>query len=164
MIELQRPRRASGDGLVPVAAKAVASRAPARRAVDASRMDILPAVAALDDAGPMLQVPGAGGLALARDRVRAMRDVASLGVRHEHWLMTPGEGTDGLRARIERVDAAGEFALVQCRLAGMDGAAVTVKTAWPGADALPRGLRVRLEVRPWDLVLLDALGRPLPGA
>ena len=128
-----------------------------------SHLDIVPAVGAVDDAGAMLQVPGAGALALSRDCVRAMRDVAWLGVRPEHWLMTPGDGADGLRARIERVEALGDVTLVHCRLHGAESVAVTVRTAWPGSESLPRGLRVRLEARPRDLVLFDAEGRALAG-
>ncbi len=149
--QLQGPRRAG------VAVRARARRAPVGRGA----MDVLPAVAAVDDAGPMLQVPGAGSLALPRGRMRAMRDVAALGVRREHWLMTPGAGADGLHARIERVESLGDLTLVHCVLQGADDVVVTVRTAWPGAQALPRALRVRLEVRPWDLTLFDAQGRVL---
>lgn len=161
MSELQASPPARGDRVVPSLVRRPPVKHVAAGFVGATHLDIVPAVGAVDDAGAMLQVPGAGGLALSRDRVRAMRDVAWLGVRPEHWLMTPGAGADGLHARIERVEASGEFALVHCRLHGADSVAVMVRTAWPGAEALPRGLRVRLEARSWDLVLFDAEGRVL---
>jgi len=124
-------------------------------------LDLLPAAGAIDDAGPVLHVPGAGCLALSRDRLRVMREVARVGVRREHWLMTPGEGADGLHARIERVEPLAGLARVHCRLRGSSTASVVVETAWPGSETLPRGLRVRLQVRPWDLVLFDARGQRL---
>jgi multiple sugar transport system ATP-binding protein len=132
----------------------------------APQMNFMPAVVAVDDAGPVLQVAGAGRLPLSPDRTKVMRDVASLGVRPEHWLMTPGEGTDGLHARIDRVEWLGDVTLVHCRLQGLDAAnggsgLVAVKTVWPGSEALPRGMRVRLQVRPHDLMLFDAQGRAL---
>ena len=161
MSELQASSQARGDRVVrPLVRRSPGSRIAAGL-VGATHLDIVPAVGAVDDAGAMLQVPGAGGLAWSRDRVRALRDVAWLGVRPEHWLMTPGAGADGLHARVERVETSGELTQVHCRLHGADSVAVTVRTAWPGAEALPRGLRVRLEVRPWDLVLFDAEGRVL---
>ena len=129
--------------------------------VDEPRLDLLPAVGAVDDAGPVLHVPGAGCLALARDRVRVMREVARVGVRGGRWLMTPGEGTDGLHARIERVEPLGSITRVHCRLRGVAAGCVVVETAWPDSGTLPRGLPVRLQVRPWDLVLFDAQGQRL---
>ncbi len=128
-----------------------------------ARMNVLPALGAVDDTGPVLHVPGAGCLAVSRDIVPVMRDIVSVGVRPEHWLMTPGEGTDGLHAHIDGVQGLGDMTLVHCRLRGHDAAHVTVKTAWPGSEKLPRGMRVRLQVRPRDLVLFDAQGRRFGG-
>ena len=130
------------------------------------QMNFLPAVGEHDAAGPLLQVPGAGRLALPRDCAMPLASVHALGVRPEHWLMTPGTGTDGLHASIERVEWLGDVTLVHCRLAGRDAAngdagTISVKTAWPGSEALPRGMPVRLQVRPRDLMLFDAQGRAL---
>ncbi len=55
---------------------------------------------------------------------------------------------------------------MHCRLSGRDAAngeaaTISVKTVWPGSDALPRGMPVRLQVRPRDLMLFDAQGRAL---
>jgi multiple sugar transport system ATP-binding protein len=130
------------------------------------QMNFLPAVGERGSAGPLLQVPGAGQLALPADCATRLSSVRALGVRPEHWLMTPGEGTDGLQASVDRVEWLGDVTLVHCRLAGRDAAngdadMVSVKTVWPGSDALPRGLSVRLQVRPRDLMLFDAEGRAL---
>ena len=81
-------------------------------------------------------------------------------------MMTPGEGTDGLHASVDRVEWLGDVTLVHCRLTGRDAAnadaaTISVKTVWPGSDALPRGMPVRLQVRPKDLMLFDAQGRAL---
>jgi multiple sugar transport system ATP-binding protein len=130
------------------------------------QMNFLPAVGAHDAAGPGLQVPGAGRLALPLDCATPLASVHCLGVRPEHWLMTPGEGSDGLKASVERVEWLGDVTLVHCRLSGQDAAnagmdTISVKTVWPGSDALPRGMAVRLLVRPRDLMLFDAQGRAL---
>ena len=130
------------------------------------QMNFLPAVGEHDAAGPALQVPGAGRLALPGDCATPLADVRALGVRPEHWMMTPGEGTDGLHAAVERVEWLGDVTLVHCRLTGRDAAnadtgTISVKTVWPGSDALPRGMPVRLQVRPKDLMLFDAQGRAL---
>ncbi len=138
-------------------------RADAFAAVDGPALNFLPALGAVDDGGPVLQVPGAGCLALSRDQVGLMRHVVHVGVRPAHWLMTPGEGADGLHARIDRVEPRGAITRVHCRLRGAhaSAASVVVETAWPGSETLPRGLRVRLQARPWHLVLFDAQGRAL---
>ena len=130
------------------------------------QMNFLPAVGELDPAGPILQVPGAGRLSLPIDCATPLASVHALGVRPEHWLMTPGEGADGLHASVERVEWLGDVTLVHCRLSGRDAAngeaaTISVKTVWPGSDALPRGMPVRLQVRPRDLMLFDASGRAL---
>ena len=129
------------------------------------QMNFLPAVGGHDGSGPGLQVPGAGRLALPPDCATPLDSVHSLGVRPEHWLMTPGEGTEGLHASVDRVEWLGDVTLVHCRLAGRDAAnadeTISVKTVWPGSDALPRGMAVRLQVRPRDLMLFDAQGRAL---
>jgi multiple sugar transport system ATP-binding protein len=130
------------------------------------QMNFLPAVGEHDAAGPALQVPGAGRLALPVDCATPLAEVRALGVRPEHWMMTPGEGTDGLHAAVDRVEWLGDVTLVHCRLTGRDAAnadtgTISVKTVWPGSDALPRGMPVRLQVRPKDLMLFDAQGRAL---
>ena len=124
-------------------------------------MNVLPAVGELDPAGPLLQVRGAGRLALPIDCAAPLASVHAVGVRPEHWMLTPGEGTDGLHASVAGVERLGDATLVHCRLRGQQAGTITVKTVWPGSEALPRGMRVRLEGRPRDLVLFDAQGRAL---
>ena len=124
-------------------------------------MNVLPAVGELDPAGPLLQVRDAGRLALPIDCATPLASVHAVGVRPEHWMLTPGEGTDGLHASVDAVERLDDATLVHCRLRGRDACTITVKTLWPGSDALPRGTRVRLEVRPRDLMLFDAQGRAL---
>ena len=130
------------------------------------QMNFLPAVAERDAAGPLVQVPGAGCLALPVDCAVPLASVHALGVRPEHWQMSAGEGSDGLQAHVERVEWLGDVTLVHCRLAGRDAAnagadIVSVKTTLPDSAALPHGTPVRLSVQPRDLMLFDAQGRAL---
>ena len=130
------------------------------------QMNFLPAVAARDVEGPSVQVPGAGRLALPADCGTPLASVYALGVRPEHWQMTPGSGADGLVASVERVEWLGDVTLVHCRLAGRDAAnagidTISVKTALADGAALPPGTPVRLQVQPRDLMLFDAQGRAL---
>ena len=130
------------------------------------RMNFLPAVAERDAAGLAVQVPGAGRLALPPDCATPLASVHSLGVRPEHWQMTPGDGEGGLAANVERVEWLGDVTLVHCRLAGRDAAnagvdTISVKTTLPDDATLPHGTPVRLRVQPRDLMLFDAQGRAL---
>jgi multiple sugar transport system ATP-binding protein len=130
------------------------------------RMNFMPAVAERDAAGPALRVAGAGRLALPPDCAAPLASVQSLGVRPEHWQMTPGDGGDGLQAQVERVEWLGDVTLVHCRLQGGDAAmagddTISVKTALPDSAALAHGTPVRLRVQPHDLMLFDAQGRAL---
>ena len=127
------------------------------------QMNFLPAVAERDAAGPALRVPGAGRLALPADCAAPLANVHALGVRPEHWQMSPGEGADGLQASVERVEWLGDVTLVHCRLAGRDAAnagadTISVKTALQDSASLPHGTPVRLRVQPRDMMLFDAQG------
>jgi multiple sugar transport system ATP-binding protein len=130
------------------------------------QMNFLPAVAGRDVEGPSVQVPGAGRLALPADCATPLASVHALGVRPEHWQMTPGSGADGLAASVERVEWLGDVTLVHCRLAGRDAAnagidTISVKTTLADGAALPHGTPVRLQVQPSDLMLFDAQGKAL---
>ena len=145
-------------------------RAPVNRFVagflGSPQMNFLPAVAQRDVEGPSVQVPGAGRLALPADCATPLASVYALGVRPEHWQMTPGGGAEGLAASVERVEWLGDVTLVHCRLAGRDAAnagidTISVKTALADGAALPHGTPVRLQVQPRDLMLFDAQGKAL---
>jgi multiple sugar transport system ATP-binding protein len=130
------------------------------------QMNFLPAVAARDAVGVVVQVPGAGRLALPPDCAVPLNSVRCLGVRPEHWQLSPGEAGDGLQARVERVEWLGDVTLVHCRLAGIDAAnggadTVSVKTTSPDGATLPHGTPVRLRVQPRDVMLFDDAGRAL---
>jgi multiple sugar transport system ATP-binding protein len=130
------------------------------------QMNFLPAQARRDEAGMSVHVPGAGRLALSGGCAAPLASVHALGVRPEHWQMSPGEGVDGLQASVERVEWLGDVTLVHCRLAGCDAAnadagTISVKTALADAAALPHGTPVRLRVQPHDMMLFDAQGRAL---
>jgi ABC-type sugar transport system ATPase subunit len=103
---------------------------------------------------------------LPADCATPLANVHSLGVRPEHWQMSAGEGDDGLRASVERVEWLGDVTLVHCRLADRDaanagGETISVKTTLADDAALAHGTLVRLRVQPRDLMLFDAQGRAL---
>ena len=130
------------------------------------QMNFLPAVAERDAEGVAVQVPGAGRLALPPDCATPLASVRCLGVRPEHWQLSPGEAGEGLQARVERVEWLGDVTLVHCRLAGVAAAnagadTVSVKTALPDSATLPHGTPVRLRVQPRDVMLFDDAGRAL---
>ncbi len=135
-------------------------RAPVNRFVagflGAPRMNFLPLSAMPAGSGPSGELRGA--------RPGLPREAATVGVRPEHWrIASPGDVAPGLLpARIERVEALGDVALVHCRVAGVEEPVSVKASEVPGS--VGAGADVRLRVAREHLCYFDGEGRALAAA